>query len=85
MSEEQILHRLLVQFVMLKEDHSAMRVVLKSLIQSHPDPTSLLARFDDLARLRESVDLGQPIDDQTVERRKQVIAEWRQCIDGGAF
>jgi hypothetical protein len=85
MTEDQILHRLLVQFVMLKEEHSVMRVVLKSLIQSHPDPASLLSRFDELAKLREAADLAQPIDDQTLERRQGVIAEWRQYMHGGSF
>jgi hypothetical protein len=80
MNENQILHRLLVQFVMLKEEHSVMRLVLLSLIQTHQDRAALISRFDDLARAREDVDLGQPVDDQTLERRKQVIAAWRQSI-----
>jgi hypothetical protein len=86
MNDDEILHRFLVQFVMLKEEHSAMRVVLQSLIQSHQDRTYLLSRFDNLAKLREEVDLGEPMDDQTLDRRKRRMAEWRQRIDGeGAF
>jgi hypothetical protein len=83
MDEEQILHRLLVQFVTLKEEQAAMRVVLQSLIESHENRATLLSRFDDLARVRQEVDLGQPMDDQTLERRRRAIAAWRQCIDEG--
>jgi hypothetical protein len=85
MNNDEILHKLLVQFVMLKEDHSVMRLVLQSLIQSHQNRAVLLSRFNDLAKVREEVDLSQPMDDQTLERRKQVIATWRESIESGPF
>jgi hypothetical protein len=82
---DETLHRVLVQFVLIKEEHSVMRVVLQALIQSHKDRTSLLSQFDHLAKLREELDLSQPMDDQTLERRKRGIAEWRRRIDEGTF
>lgn len=65
----------------IQSQHSAARMVLRAVAETHPAREALLARLGAFAEVREATDLYQPTSDASAARIQTLLAEWRQWIE----
>lgn len=83
LSDGQILRQLAAAFAKLQREHSAMRVVLRAAVVSHPDRRALGNRLAYYTEFRAAVDQGQPLSDEDIAERKADLAKWQDWIERG--
>lgn len=67
----------------MQEQLSAQDVVLKALIDSHPDKARLLAALDIHIGIKRTLEEAAPILDSEIESLQRRLAAWRRLIEGG--